>query len=182
MSTFFHEEKAGKVIIAAEPGELPRALEVGLWKMLEEVGSRWQFKGKSAGTRSSWLEFVSVRCETKPSYLGEYWNALKVIESLEAVPGIRDAVGELFNHTVPEKLADDSTRLDHAKRFVVDEFITVRIVAGGFREFGGRNRPYNYNGFIRGTRYNRVMRVRAYQPEKFEPSQCGRSWKGKGES
>jgi hypothetical protein len=58
------------------------------------------------------------------------------------------------------------SRLRHAKVFVVDEFIRVQIVAGGFRGFGGRNRAYNYNGFLRGTRYNRVQRVRTYRPKK----------------
>ncbi len=181
MSPPFHQEVVGKDLLAAEPGSLPEGLEDFLWELLDEIGKRWNFKAPSSGTRSSWTEFVTLRCETKPSYLEEYRNAQEVVESL-AVSGSMDRVGDLFNHTSPRKLDEHSTRIDHAKKLVIDEFLTVRIVAGGFREFGGRNkRAYNYNGFIRGTRYNRVMRVRAYQPEKFEPSQCGRrSWKKDG--
>jgi hypothetical protein len=176
MSSPYHLEVVGKDLLAAQPGSLPDDLEKFLWGLLEEIGKRWKFKAPSSGARSSWTEFVTLRCETKPSYLEEYRNAQKVVESLTAT-GSKDAIGDLFNHQAP-KLDDKSTRIDHAKKLVIDEFLTVRIVAGGFREFGGKyKRAYNYNGFIRGTRYNRVMRVRAYQPEKFEPSQCGRrSW------
>lgn len=182
MSANFHEEVVGKLMLPAEPGELTDDLKSHLWTLLDQVGIKWEFTRPSSGTRSSWHEFVTLRCEVRPSYLEEYRNALHVIDSLASVPGETDPVGVLFNHQVPAKLGDGSTRLDHAKRFVVEEFIMIRIVAGGFREFGGKKRPYNYNGFVRGTRYNRVMRVRAYQPEKFQPTRCARSWKSRDEA
>ena len=78
------------------------------------------------------------------------------------VPKTKDAV--------PVKL---DTRLAHAKHFVVDEFIRVQIVAGGFKNF---IRPHetdirpenivNYNGFIAGSRFNRIKPARSYE----EPS------------
>ena len=66
--------------------------------------------------------------------------------------------------------------MDHVKKYVAEDFVRMQIVAGGFRGFGsdehGKNhdklKPYNYNGFVRGSRYNRVVRVRAYRPEEDE--------------
>ncbi len=179
MTTLYHEEVIGESIIPATPGKISTDLNDALWRLLEEVGNRWEFSSPSSGTRSSWTEFVALRCEKPPSYLGEYQNALQVVSSLAAMPELADPVGLLFNHQSPKKLNDHSTRLDHAKKYVIDEFITVRIVAGGFREFGGKKRAYNYNGFVRGTRYNRVMRIRAYQPDKFRPRRFGRKWRDK---
>jgi hypothetical protein len=46
----------------------------------------------------------------------------------------------------------------------VNEFIKVQIVASGFRGCGGKKRAMDYNGFIRGTRYNRIKGVREFEP------------------
>ena len=60
------------------------------------------------------------------------------------------------------------TRLAHVKRYVVDEFIVVQITASGFRGFANStfspNRPLNYTGFIRGSRYNERPMARLYTP------------------
>ncbi|MBL4604588.1 MAG: hypothetical protein JKY02_02690 [Flavobacteriaceae bacterium] len=44
----------------------------------------------------------------------------------------------------------------------------MQIVAGGFKSWGTKNggeRARNYSGFLGGTRYNRLSRVRAYNPD-----------------
>ena len=59
------------------------------------------------------------------------------------------------------------TRLAHTKKFVVDEFIRVNIVASGFKSFGGPdNNGRNYKGYIGGSRYNLRARVRNYEPSE----------------
>ena len=55
------------------------------------------------------------------------------------------------------------TRLAHAKRYVIDELIRVQVVAGGFKGFVSPS-PANYNGYVGGSRYNRLPRVVAYEP------------------
>ena len=110
----------------------------------------------------------------RPSYVAEYVNALEVVEELIAMYGEVDAFERLFlangmpvDHRGNYPL---DTRLAHAKYFVVDEFIRVQVVAGGFKNF---IRPHlteirpenivNYNGFIAGSRFNRIKPVRAYE-------------------
>ena len=105
----------------------------------------------------------------RPSYVAEYVNALEVVEELITMYEETEAFEKLFlDNGIPPNSLD--TRLAHAKLFVVDEFIRVQVVAGGFKNF---IRPHqteirpenivNYNGFIAGSRFNRIKPVRTYE-------------------
>lgn len=144
-----------------------------LWDLFQQIGRCWKnVRRDSANQRSSWLEFITVKCRGQQSYVGEYVNALRVVQDLIETHGLVHAYERLFlNHQFPDGIKQPPrTRLDHAKVYVVNEFIGVQVVAGGFRGFGGPNRAYNYNGFVRGSRYNRTRRVRAYRPTQEGPS------------
>jgi len=177
-------------LLAAEPRKLTRAEIDGLWRIFVAIGKVWQNTvHDSAGLKSSWLEFLTAKTMTRPSYVAEYVNALDVVEELIRIYGETAAFENLFldngapldsngiplgkplnKDAIPIKL---DTRIAHAKHFVVDEFIRVQIVAGGFKNF---IRPHqteirpennvNYNGFISGSRFNRIKPVRPYE----EPS------------
>jgi hypothetical protein len=131
-----------------------------LWKIFVQIGVCWKnVHQESVGLKSSWLEFIDAKTSVAPSYAAEYSNAVLVVDELIALYGEPDAFDHLFFvNGIPD--GPPLTRLAHAKRYVVDEFIRVQIVASGFRGFGGKNRGLNYNGFIRGTRYNWTKRVR----------------------
>lgn len=158
-------------LLVSPIGQLKPVEVERLWDLFQQIGRTWDnISADSAGQRSSWFEFIGLRCTKEPSYLAEYRSALQVVQELVEAYGLVEGYRELFfNSKLTGETKDPSktmSRLRHAKVFVVDEFIRVQIVAGGFRGFGGRNRAYNYNGFLRGTRYNRVQRVRTYQPKK----------------
>lgn len=162
-------------MLRAEPRELTTNELERLWELFHAIGEHWDnTTSDSAGQRSSWTEFVFLRATQAPSYIAEYENALKVIADLRV--SFKGAVyTELFRHKLKEN-GKPQTRIDHTKVFVVDEFIRVQIVAGGFRGFGSdadgtnrlKRRPLNYNGFVRGSRYNRLVQVRSYQPKASE--------------
>lgn len=162
-------------VFSAEPRELNADEMEQLWELFHAIGTYWEnTSDDSAGQRSSWTEFVILRAAERPSYIAEYESALKVIAELQAEFDA-DAFPTLFQHKLKAK-DPCRTRMDHAKRFVVDEFIRMQIVAGGFRGFGsdadGTNRknrrPLNYNGFVRGSRYNRFVQVRHYVPKSSD--------------
>lgn len=163
--------------LPGEPRELTPFEMKQLWELFHAIGEYWKnTTNDSVGQRSSWTEFIILRAKQRPSYVTEYENALKVIAELRAEFG-DEAYRTLFQHKLKEKEKDTPrTRMDHAKEFVVDEFIRMQVVAGGFRGFGsdlkGKNRkklrPLNYNGFVRGSRYNRLVQVRAYPPKASE--------------
>lgn len=162
-------------LLHADPRELTRSEVDGLWRIFRAIGRGWENTAHdSAGQKSSWLEFVTQKATIRPSYIAEYVNALEVTEELIEMYGEAEAFERLFldNGIPPNALG---TRLAHAKHFVVDEFIRVQIIAGGFKNF---IRPHegekagdlpedmvNYNGFISVSRYNRIKPVRQPQPK-----------------
>jgi hypothetical protein len=158
-------------LIPGEGQQLTQYERDALWRLFVEIGRCWDNVPKpkdSAGLKSSWLEFIEAKTTVAPSYVGEYSSAVLVIGELIAIHGEPDAYTLLFmNSGVPD--GPPTTRIAHAKRYVVDEFIRVQIVASGFRGFGGKMRGKNYNGFVRGTRYNRTERVRSYKAQEGKP-------------
>ena len=146
-----------------EDTELTEFTKVALWEIFVAIGRCWgNLPDDSISEKSSWLEFVHAKTHDEPSYVGEYANAIAVVQELKAMYGDEQAFTLLFlRNGIPA--GAPTTRLAHAKRYVVDEFIRVQIVAGGFKGFGDPH-PLNYGGFIGGSRYNRLPRVRAYIP------------------
>ena len=106
-----------------------------LWKIFVEIGKHWEnLEDGSASVKSSWLEFIQAKTENEPSYIGEYSNAIAVVQELIEIYGRREAFSLLFfRNGIPD--GAPTTRLAHAKRYVIDEFIRVQIVAGGFKGF-----------------------------------------------
>lgn len=141
-----------------------------LWAMFAAIGYCWGTNNyDSLGLKSSWLEFIDAKTSVAPSYVTEYVNAIEVVDEWLSIYGPDENKAFerlLINHGI--ETDPPTTRLAHAKKYVIDEFIKVWVVAGGFRAFGGARRAKNYNGFIRGSRYNLSERVRAYKP-KQEP-------------
>lgn len=166
-------ETVSAPLIDSEATSLADADRRALWELFVEIGRCWgNLEHDSAGGKSSWLEFIESKTQSPPSYIGEYRSAVTVVQELVAIYGREAAYTMLFLRSgIPP--GPPTTRLAHAKRFVVDEFIRVQIVGGGFRGFG-RPAPVNYNGFIAGSRYNRKQRSTAWIPggdqeQKGEP-------------
>ena len=166
------KQRLGAQLLAAEPRELTLAEIDGLWRIFVAIGTVWKNAAHaSEGLKSSWLEFLTEKSRIQPSYVAEYTNALMVVDELVGnSKSDTEAFEWLFlDHGIPVNSLD--TRLAHAKHFVVDEFIRVQIVAGGFKDFirpeqttGIRPENFvNYNGFIAGSRFSRIKPVRTYE-------------------
>jgi hypothetical protein len=134
-----------------------------LWEIFVEIGNCWgNMSGGSDSIKSSWREFIQAKITDPPSYVGEYRNCISVVQELLGMYGHGEAFRRLFlDNGIPD--LPPTTRLAHAKRYVIDEFIRVQIVAGGFKGFVQPG-PLNYNGYVGGSRYNLTPRVRAYRP------------------
>lgn len=156
-------------LVPSKPRALTSSERWRLWPILVQIGKQWGNLGQgSAAIRSSWLEFLDAKTTKAPSYAGEYENALVVMHELKAIYGEDEAFRRLFfDNGIPS--GDPTTRVAHVKRFVVDEFIKMQVVAGGFRRFVGiddrdQGEIVNYNGFVGGSRFNRIRRVRSATP------------------
>lgn len=147
-----------------------------LWQLFLAIGEVWEIEGVIR-FKSSWLEFMRWKTQADPSlpdrypdYTSEFRNAVRVLEELQTVYK-KDAYRMLFlHHGVPLGPPNETrvTRLAHAKWFVVNEFIRILVDPGGFKSFvsdDDRSRV-NYRSYVGGSRYNRIARVRAYDPER----------------
>lgn len=134
-----------------------------LWKLFVAISEEWQI-GNVLSFRSGWLEFIQVKMSSPPDFTAEYSNAASVVEELLHVYG--DPAGYrmlLIDHGIPT--GAPQTRLAHAKRFVVDEFIRVQILLGGFKSFvdPADHEEVNYRGYMGGSRYQRLRPVRRFR-------------------
>lgn len=150
---------------------LPGVVREKLWEIFVEIGRAWEnVPNDSAGLRSSWLEFIEAKTTRSPNYVGEYANAVSVMQELVGGLGREWAYQQLFFNSGVSAKDPPVTRLAHLKRYVVDEFIAVQVTASGFRGFADSifspNRPLNYAGFVRGSRYNERPSARLYKPGK----------------
>jgi hypothetical protein len=159
-------------LLVGEGQTLTKYERDALWRLFVYIGRCWKNVSKdSIGLKSSWLEFITAKTEIAPSYTAEYSNAVLVIDELIAHYGEADAFDRLFfQNGIPSPAPPPRTALAHAKQYVVDEFIRVQIVASGFRGYGGGQKGKNYNGFVRGSRYNWTERTRSFKPPKKESS------------
>jgi hypothetical protein len=150
-------------LIDVEADSLSEADRAALWHLFVEIGRCWgNLDDDSASVKSSWLEFIEAKTTTTPSYFGEYRNAVTVMRELVDQYGHVQAYAFLLLRSgIPD--GPPTTRLAHLKRYVVDEFIRVQVVAGGFKGFG-KPSPVNYNGYVGGSRFNRLQRSTAWVP------------------
>ena len=148
----------------------------GLWEIFSAINRKWSLFCDEDGdptehalykARSSWREFVRLRANPEhpwqgASYIAEYENAINVVAKLKQVD--RDgafellfAVGTKGAKAPPAEAQVTIEAIRHTKHFVIDEFMSVIVVAGGFKHFGGRN----YNGYMAGSRFNRTLPISA---------------------
>lgn len=152
----------GQMLVTTEQVLSKIELEM-LWKLFVAISNEWRIENVMA-QRSGWLEFVAVKMESSPDFTAEYSNAASVVEELLSVYG--DPAGYrmlLIDHGIAP--GPPQTRVAHAKRFVVDEFIRVQIVLGGFKSFvdPAERDEVNYRGYMGGSRYQRLRPVRRYR-------------------
>ena len=172
-------------LIFSEPCTLPESQIEKLWQIFAQIGDHWKdVYNESKNLKSAWLEMVKVKTEQQPSYSAEYNNAILVIEELTRLYGEQDAYQKLFfNYKIPQSQAEKgvakphlllTTLLAHTKYYVVDEFIRMQVLSGGFKHFGGQSntsgevikvKGLNYKGFVKGSRYRNEDLVRTFEPK-----------------
>ncbi len=142
-------------MLVATPGELTPEMLSALWRVFSAVDTTWGLGGIAPALRSQWQELLVSRIEAQPSYFGEFENAVLVVDEL--VSEFPDRWSEfLFFETVVVDETRVSTRLQHAKYFVFNDFLRAFVMLGGFASFGGKN----YTGYMGGSRFRDVPPVR----------------------
>ena len=104
------KQRLASQLLAAEPRKLTRAEIDGLWRIFVAIGTVWKNTvHNSAGLKSSWLEFLTAKTMTQPSYVSEYVNALEVVAELIKIYGEVEA----FENPCPSEVEVRAVLEDH---------------------------------------------------------------------
>ena len=175
-------------LISCDPATLSREQVDKLWQIFEQIGEHWKdVYNESKNLKSAWLEMIKTKTNKPPSYYAEYINAIAIVGELIKCHGEKQAFQSLFfdykiPHTSPTNNEEKpqailTTQLAHAKYYVVDEFIRMQVLSGGFKHFGGQSnttgelikvKGVNYKGFVKGSRYRNENLVRTFKPTDHE--------------
>ena len=123
-----------------------RGIDDNLWALFVAIGDHWRLGDDPAPYRSRLASFMDNRVALNPLYRGYYDSAAATIADLITANGATRAFEILFATKVSGG-AVPTAPLEIAKRFVANEFITMRLAFGGFKAFGARN----FNGYFGGT-------------------------------
>ena len=149
------EEVVGEAILVSPDRSLTKTEIDTLLRFFGSIARHWQFKIAPEQLEPIVRDLIASRSNAAQSYRPEYINAALLYQAMEADTGLdRDEL--IFHKTIIDKDAVATTRLQHMKRFVANEFISCFVSMGGFKEFGGRN----HRGFMGGSRFGDTPPVR----------------------
>lgn len=144
----YHLEEIGPEILTGDKSGLSDNALTVLWEIFIRVGHVWELKVNASEMRSRWFDMIESRMiKDSGDYSAEYMNAVTVWRYLEAHHS-QDLDKIVFFETIVTASSSVKTRLDHAKFFIINDFIKCFILLSGFKEFGGKN----YKGFMGGSR------------------------------
>ncbi len=119
-----------------------------LWSLFVAIGHHWELGDDPEPYRLRFLSFVENRVDLNPLYREYYRDGAKLVDSMVEKLGSHEAFQKIFSdkpRISPSGLP--VTTLETLQRFVVNEFITLRLALGGFKAFGAEN----YIGYFGGA-------------------------------
>ena len=112
--------------MASEVGSPSEREKQFLWHLAVATGALWHM---SDLTESELLGFVDLKAQKAPSYLAEYRSALRLFAATGHEQATPHAVAAVLRHP-------SGVRAEHARQFVIAEFVALHLACGGFRQFG----------------------------------------------
>ena len=141
------QEDVGSAMLSSALGKMDQPEMDGLWEVFDHIGRTWGAEDANPlYQRSQWLEFLHVKTQEDPSYVGEYRNGVEVLRELHQLYQEEMWHKLFFEHGVGDS---KTSRLAHLRKFVVEEFIQVWLTSGGFKTYGAGN----YNSYVSGSRF-----------------------------
>ncbi|MDE4618402.1 hypothetical protein [Sinorhizobium meliloti] len=119
-----------------------------LWTIFVAIGDHWSLDDDPSTYRLRFETFLENRTKLNPVYQGYYVDGAAYFDGLLADIGSAAALERLFTQK-PRVVQSGipATRLEAVQRFVVNEFISLRLALGGFRALGA----INYRGYFGGA-------------------------------
>lgn len=125
----------------------PQTVEI-LWTIFVAIGAHWSLDDDPLPYRLRFEIFLENRKNVSPLYKDYYADSAAYFGDLTERIGSTAALDRLFAQK-PRVVQSGipATRLEMAQRFVVNEFISLRLALGGFETFGA----VNYRGYFGGA-------------------------------
>lgn len=120
-------------------------IDAALWALWVAIGEYWQLGDDPQKYRLRLRTFMDNRITINPLYDGYFAVARSVISELITQHGSPKGFEVLFQ--VRAGSGVPQSPIEATKRFVVDEFIAIRLALGGFQNFGATN----YCGYFGGA-------------------------------
>jgi hypothetical protein len=114
------------LLLGSEVGSLSEHERQLLWQVAVATGALWSMSELS---ESELRGFLDLKTQKPPSYLAEYRNALRLFAAGGHDHATPQAVEAVLRHP-------PGRRAEHARQFVIAEFIALHLARGGFHEFG----------------------------------------------
>lgn len=147
----FWNEVPGREGASLEPARPLSTTEIDtLWRLFAAIPKQWDVVFNVDLLRSRWNDMIEARSGPPIDKREAYINAAAVFAALES-SRTDDCLQLIFVDTVISTAKQNMTRLEHAKLFVVNEFIRCFVTMGGFHAFVREGR--NYAAFLGGSRF-----------------------------
>jgi hypothetical protein len=115
--------------------------------LCEFVNRGWELESDLGPYLARLQSDLRIKTTQRPSYLAEYLEAVKLVESLTRSSETLDQAWAALLFSDIESEAPDATKLGHARRFVFAEIVTHQVaLSGGFKSFGVRNYSGHFGG------------------------------------
>ena len=111
---------------------------LSMWNLFQQIHRFWEMGEPDKGQRNELQAFINNRINFDLNYQADYQNAATVINELTNELGEEKGYKKLF--TDPgANISPPQTRLARARQKVSNEFISLALIAGGFKRYGAEN-------------------------------------------
>lgn len=138
-------------------------VQESMWELFQAIGKFWGNPPDQPeeNLKSQLVTFMQNRILFDNNYLTHYLNAMEVIDELKEQHGDdKDKAYEFLFTNPGANIAPPTTRLAHVRQKVSNEFISLQLALGGFKEFGGAK---NYIGYFGGANIPGQTPYRTYR-------------------
>lgn len=127
---------------AEEASPTPKGQTETLWSLFVAIGDHWSLDDDPDRYRLRFLSFMENRINLNPLYRQTYRDGAALIDRMVEELGAAAAFEKIFSDKLRISPSGvPATPLESLQRFVVNEFIALRLALGSFKAFGALNYP-----------------------------------------
>lgn len=120
------------------PNSIDEETFATLWNLFQQIHKYWEMGDPDNGQKTELQAFIKNRINHDLNYYADYIDAAHVIKELIAELGHDEGYKKLFTNP-GANIFPPATRLARVRQKVSNEFISLALIAGGFKRYGAKN-------------------------------------------